>query len=182
MVLSEGSVDENKVRHAPRRFDVHDFGLQVVFSGANAPRLRGTVPARCVATRSAPNPGLSSRSGCSSACAFKYGLWVQHFLHSNAVQAFQKRNHVPVRHPHHLVNFCQRSHAVQIRAGRHLNPRIELRHNAQNLLRAFQRVEQRQRAFTPHGQRHHGSRKQNRISNRKYRKASCSGPYYFTHP
>ena len=95
------------------------------------------------------------------------GCKSDYFSHADAVEAFEKRDHVSVGHAHHLVNFCESSHAVQIGADGILHARIELRHDPEKFLRPVQRIQQCQGAFAAHRQRHHRARKQNRIAHRQ---------------
>ena len=51
--------------------------------------------------------------------------------HLNALQAFQKDDHVAVRHFYGLMDLSQCSDFVQVRGGRILDPRVELRDHSQ---------------------------------------------------
>ena len=69
-------------------------------------------------------------------------LYAENFLDANAVQAFEESNNVSVGHSNHFVYARSGSHAVQIAAARVFDPRVELRYDTQNLLGAFESIEQ----------------------------------------
>ena len=113
--------------------------------------------------------------------ARKKGFKPNHFDDSDAVRALKKRDHVAVGHAHHLVNFGERANAVQIGAGRQLDARVKLRHNAEQLFGPFERIKKRERTFPAHRQRHHRARKQNRISHRQDRQLVWDNSRLFGH-
>ena len=182
MVLSEGSVGGNEVRQTSRRIDVHHFGLQIVgklrrtrhdfaeqFLHVALERGQFRVALIFQVRLQIPRARLHER------------LETQDFHHADAVQPFQKRNHVSVGHAHHFVNFGERAHAVQVRAGGRFHTGIQLRHHAQNLLGPFQRVQQSQRTLAAYRQRQHRARKQNRVAHRKNRKFLRYDSSWFGH-
>ncbi len=84
------------------------------------------------------------------------------FNDSNALQTFQKHNHVPVGHLHELVDFRGRPDQVQIRSGRLLHAGIVLRHNSEQLFVTVQGIQQRQRSLAPNRKGLNASGKQAR--------------------
>ena len=85
----------------------------------------------------------------------------------NTLNAFEKNDHVAVRHFHGFMNFCERSNFVKVGRSRIFDSRIELRDHAQILFLVRQRIDQRQRAFAPNGERKDRARKQDGVPNGK---------------
>ena len=109
------------------------------------------------------------------------GLQSDHFRHTDAFEAFEKRDYVSVGHAHHLVNFRESSHAVQVGADRNFHAWIELRYDPQKFLRTFQTIQQCQGAIAAHRQRHHRAREQDRITHRQDGELLRNNSIRFTH-
>ena len=57
---------------------------------------------------------------------------------ADSVESLQEHDGIPVRHAHKFVDFCSRTHRMQVRRARLLDARIMLRDDAQSLLVALQ--------------------------------------------
>ena len=85
------------------------------------------------------------------------------------VHALDKNHQVAVGHLDGLVQLGHGADAVQIDIGGILDAGIELRDHAEQALVAFQRIQQRERAFPADGQRQYAAREQDDIAHRQNR-------------
>ena len=99
----------------------------------------------------------------------------------NALQTFQKNDHIAVRHFDGFMYSGKRAHFVEVRCRWIFNSGIELRDDAQHLFFALQGIYKSQRAFPPHGQRQNSARKKDGVANRQDGKNLWHDKFLFSH-
>ena len=171
----------DEVRQSSRRIDIHDFRLQIVGKLRRARHDLAEEFLHVAFERSQLGVALILEIRLQFDFRAQKRFKSQNFGDPDAVHAFEKRHNVSVGHAHHFVDFRQGADTVQICAGWRFHARVQLRDDAQNLLRALQRIQQGQRALAADGQRQHRARKQHRIAHRKNGQLVRYNFIYLTH-